>query len=202
MVVRRLLMKKLTKRLGTRVGARTVSSKAMSSAQRSALNKAVKASALARRKVSTKFVKNKVTASTGKLSRAYNRSRVQGVLKPKEPKLSKIISNQRLTGKQKRDFIKRYTNPKDFKGGLTNGKVMTPKQQAKNLKSIMKAEIRRSNSILKAQSKAVRRAERASAGGIDVVSSIGWSVALTAAFNPEYTMAKLNEAKNAIKQRL
>jgi biotin synthase-like enzyme len=85
---------------------------------------------------------------------------------------------------------------------MTNGKMMTPKQQASNFKSIMKSNIKLHNKTLKEQAKIVRRAEKAQAGGIDWVSSIGWSVALTAAVNPTYTMEKLKEAERAIKREL
>jgi len=201
MSIKGKLLGRLAKRLGAKKVATRLGKRSMSIAQKSALKKAVKASALARRKGRISLGA-RLAARKGKIVRAVNRSRIQGILKPRESKLSRVISNRRLTGKRKRDFIKKYTNPKDFKGGLTNGKMMTAKQQASNFKSIMKANIKNNNSAIRAQARAVGIVERAEAGGINLVSSIGWTVALTAAVNPTYTMSKLEEAKNAIKQKL
>jgi len=176
----------------------------MTPKRKAALSKAVKASAIARRKSSVKLGskvaanKSRLSTTTTKLAQRIRRNRVYRA-NNKPVLLSKTIKNQRLTGSRKRAFIKKYTNPKNFKGGMTNGKMMTPKQQASNFKSIMKSNIRLHNKTLKEQAKIVRRAERAEAGGIDWVSSIGWSVALTAAVNPAYTREKLKEAEKAIK---
>lgn len=164
--------------------------KAMSSAQKVALRKAVKASALARRKSIRAAGKRLFTRKAKKVT---------------------YYANKPLSMLQARKFVGKYTNPKDFTTRVVNGKTLTPKVQAKAFRKVMYASIKDNNNILKMHRKAHRQAARLSAkaakaasGGssIDWKSSVLWSVGLTAALNPSYTAEKLKEAKDAVKRKI
>jgi len=88
----------------------------MTPKRKAALSKAVKASAIARRKSSVKLGskvaanKSRLSTTTTKLAQRIRRNRVYRA-NNKPVLLSKTIKNQRLTGSRKRAFIKKYTNP-------------------------------------------------------------------------------------------
>lgn len=176
--------------------------KAMSSAQRAALKKAVRASALARRKAvkvaAGKIVRKGITKRTGFIARRRF---------PTKFIKAKLVSQTTKRIKIDRSKIAKFnavvgTGPKAKAYSQTRKSLLKlDKLMAKELLSRSKDSAKTAAALSKIDFKRV--GVKASGGTrIDWGSSLLWSAGLTAAVNPSYTAEKLREAKDAVKRKL
>ena len=185
-----------------KVTGRVIGKKAMSSAQRAALKKAVRASALARRKVlkaaAGKIVRKGVTKRTGFIaSRRFPTKYIRAKLVTQSTKRlkldrSKIAKFNALVGTGPK--AKAYSQTKKSLSKLD-------KLLGKELLSRSKDSARTAAALSKIDFKQVS-AKASGVTRIDWGSSLLWSAGLTAAVNPSYTAEKLKEAKDAVKRKL
>lgn len=179
-----------------KVTGRVIGKKAMSSAQRAALKKAVRASALARRKVlkaaAGKIVRKGVTTSRRFPTKYIRAKLVTQSTKRLKLDRSKIAKFNALVGTGPK--AKAYSQTKKSLSKLD-------KLLGKELLSRSKDSARTAAALSKIDFKQVS----AKASGVTRInwgSSLLWSAGLTAAVNPSYTAEKLKEAKDAVKRKL
>jgi len=197
MSIRRKLLKKLAKRLVSkgviRKGAKKFAKKAMTFAQKGALKKAVRASALARRKATKKLAKQTLFSSV----------KVGG---------KSTIAFRKMSRKQVRAIISTKTAVKHFKPKMIGGKLVSASTQSrlatkqlrvavKGYNSSVRLAVKSNKSLVRATAKAAK-ATSVKQYGIDLPRSLAYSALLTAAFNPEYTVNKYQEAKRALARKL
>jgi hypothetical protein len=188
MSIRSKLLKKIAKRVGSKAVIRKGAKKAMTFAQKNALKKAVKASALARRKATVKLAKRSLKGTK--------------LVRGKSVTIIKKVNRRQLNAMVETTATVKYFKPKKIAGT-----VISAGKQSKAMEAQLRAAVKAHNAATALHNKNVVRAakglsQQASRTTINIPSSIAYSVALTAALNPAYTAQKYKEAKQAVARKL
>jgi hypothetical protein len=158
----------------------------MTFAQKNALKKAVKASALARRKATVKLAKRSLIGSKmvrGKSVRTINK----------------------VSRKQLNAVLKTAGANSNFKTKTVGKVTITARKQGQIMRKQIRAAAKAHNAAASSDNANAIRAAKGythTRATIDIPSSIVYSVALTAALNPAYTAQKYREAKEAAARKL
>jgi hypothetical protein len=186
MSIRSKLLKKIAKRVGSKAVIRKGAKKAMTFAQKNALKKAVKASALARRKATVKLAKRSLIGSKmvrGKSVRTINK----------------------VSRKQLNAVLKTAGANSNFKTKTVGKVTVTASKQGQIMRKHLRAAAKAHNAAASSYNQNAIRAAKGythTRATINIPSSIAYSVALTAALNPAYTAQKYKEAKQAVARKL